>query len=132
MKHDVINNSKENPTQQILNSTMRIKEIFMIQTLLLETYLKEYCEVNGITEEDLKKDFQVATCPSDFSVVIESTKTPKMTLFGVRFKVELVPDKCYFSVFGSFVQHKDKYPKTVALMASDNVRFDGTGYTIPA
>lgn len=104
----------KNPTpelEQLKDEVMKIsKDVLKKQTSLIETFLFEFCEVNGIEENELSKHLQIAVCTGDKSVMAVNTDDIRDVKFGV--KVNLEPDKIKFEVFGEYLDHKDKYPKT--------------------
>ena len=84
------------------------------QLKLVETYLLEFCEVNGIPESELKNHLVVARCLSDYSVMAVNVDDQRDVKFGTRIKV-LHEEKESFEIeiFGEFLEHKDKFPKTL-------------------
>lgn len=104
----------KNPTpelEQLKDEVMKIsKDVLKKQTSLIETFLFEFCKVNGIEENELSKHLQIAVCTGDKSVMAVNTDDIRDVKFGV--KVNLESDKIKFEVFGEYLEHKDKYPKT--------------------
>lgn len=90
------------------------------QLKLVETYLLEFCEVNGIPESELENHLVVARCLSDYSVMAVNVDDQRDVKFGTRIKV-LHEEKESFDIeftfeieiFGEFLEHKDKFPKTL-------------------
>lgn len=99
---------------------MAFDNVIKEQLKLVETYLLEFCEVNGIPESELKNHLVVARYLSDNSVMAVNVDDQRDVKFGTRIKVlheEKEPFDIEFTfeigVFGEFLEHKDKFPKTL-------------------
>lgn len=110
-------------TSEINNNkdyTMAFDNVIKEQLKLVETYLLEFCEVNGIPESELKNHLVVARYLSDNSVMAVNVDDQRDVKFGTRIKV-LHEEKESFDIeftfeieiFGEFLEHKDKFPKTL-------------------
>lgn len=111
----------ENPTPDEVKKLMEeqemlANEIAKKETKLLETYLLEYCEVNGVKETDLKELLAVGVFPQDNSTVVFNVNDKRDVKIGVKYYSEYSPTRKAivqgFTVSGEFMEEKDKYPKT--------------------
>lgn len=84
------------------------------QIEFVETYLLEFCEVNGVQESELKNRLSVASCVPDNSIMVINSDDQRDIKFGV--KLGVTKDGSSFEVFGEFLEHKDKFPKTAKLI----------------
>ena len=87
-------------------SEKSIKEV----TKLVETFLLEFCEVNGISENELKNHLVVRTSPADLSILVINVDDERDVKFGVKL------NGSSFEIFGEFLNCKDKFPKTAKLI----------------
>lgn len=94
------------------------REMLSKITTLVETYLCEFCEVKGITENELKDLLMVASCPSDASILVVNKDDTRDVKFGVKVKHELT--KVSIEVFGEYTEQSDDYPKTKELFSKIN------------
>lgn len=85
-------------------------DILKKQVKLVETYLLEFCEVNGIKENELKNHLVVASCVPGNSIMVINLDDKRDIKFGVNWGASS------FEVFGEFLEHKDKFPKTIKLI----------------
>lgn len=97
---------------------MTFDNVIKEQLKLVETYLLEFCEVNGIPESELKNHLVVTRYLSDNSVMAVNVDDQRDVKFGTRIKVfheekEPFDVKFEIGVFGEFLEHKDKFPKTL-------------------
>lgn len=118
MKEDSIQ-ILQNPTpevEQLKEELMKISnDALRKQILLMETFLFEFCEVNGIVEEDLYKHLQVAVCTGDKSVMAVNADDIRDIKFCV--KVDAVNEKGnLITKFDAYGEKLDKYPKTFKLI----------------
>lgn len=80
------------------------------QVKLVETYLLEFCEVNGIKENELKNHLVVASCVPDKSIMAINADDQRDVKFGAKLNGVSI------EVFGEFLECKDKFPKTAKLV----------------
>lgn len=108
MKAD--NTLKENPTSQ--NS--EIMKVIEQQISFVETFLGEFCKVNGIGESDLRRTIRVKAFPTDSTIMVVDAENEEDVKFGVKSYINTSEGKFVvnFEVFGEFTEHKDLYPKT--------------------
>lgn len=100
------------------------------QTNVLESFLNEFCKVNGIEETELKNHLSVASCPPDNSIMAVSADDPRDIKFGVKMNIKHEDGGFFpvFEVFGEYLECKDSYPETTALI--DSIKYGGdTGNT---
>lgn len=117
-------------TSEINNKdyTMAFDNVIKEQLKLVETYLLEFCEVNGIPESELKNHLVVERYLSDYSVMAVNVDDQRDVKFGTRIKV-LHEEKESFDIeftleieiFGEFLEHKDKFPKTLKRIEENGV-----------
>ena len=113
----------ENPTLQTKDFNMEMKMVKK-QIKLVETYLLEFCEVNGIDERDIKDYLVVGVCPPDNMVAAVNVDDNRDVKFGTRIKAfhgeNPFDSMCQstIEVFGEYLEYKDKYPKTTKLIES--------------
>lgn len=92
------------------------------QTAILESFLNEFCRVNGIKESELKDVLHVVSCPADNSIMIVNVDDIRDIKFGVQIKV--VTGKGGFSAraypCGEYLECEDKYPDTTRLIEKIN------------
>lgn len=87
-----------------------IKTIFEKQVSLIETYLSEFCEVNGISENGLKGKLKLISYPVDNTIsVVDSDNKVK---FGVTVSTDIEKESIIFNVFGEYLANKESFPKT--------------------
>lgn len=86
-----------------------IDSIIKRQVKLVETFLFEFCEVNGIKESDLKNHLLIESCIPDNSIMVIDKDDQRDIKFGVRVNVSL-------EIFGEFLEHKDKFLKTAKMI----------------
>lgn len=82
-------------------------EIAKRETELLETYLLEYCEINGVDEKELTGTLFVKYSAEDNSLMVVNKDDERDVKIGVQ---------CFFGdlfgIFGEFAEESEKYPKT--------------------
>lgn len=101
--------------EQLKDCIMKISNnILKRRVKLVETYLLEFCEVNGVQESEIKNHLAVASCVPDNSILVINSDDQRDIKFGV--KLGVTKDGSSFEVFGEFLEHKDKFPKTVKLI----------------
>lgn len=116
-------NCLENPTLQTKDFNMEMK-MLKKQIKLVETYLLEFCEVNGIEERDIKNYLVVGSCPPDNVIAAVNVDDNRDIKFGTRIKIvngeNPFDSMCQpmLEVFGEYLECKDKYPKTTKLIES--------------
>lgn len=97
--------------KQLKDYGMKItNDILKRQVNLVETYLLEFCEVNGIQESELKNHLLVASCVPDNSIMAINADDQRDVKFGVKLNVDS------FEIFGEFLDCKDRFPKTLKLI----------------
>lgn len=79
---------------------------------LLQHYLHEYLEVNGVEEHDLADLLEIACVPSWNSVMIVDALNNNDVKLGVKV------NNNELEVFGAFTYEKDLYPKTMEYIKS--------------
>ena len=101
---------KENPTSQN-SETMKVIEQ---QISFVETFLGEFCKVNGIGANDLKRAIRVKAFPTDSTITVVDAENENDVKFGVKSHIAISEGKFMvnFEVFGEFIEHKDLYPNT--------------------
>ena len=116
---------------------MAFDNVIKEQLKLVETYLLEFCEVNGIPESELKNHLVVARYLSDNSVMAVNVDDQRDVKFGTRIKVlheEKEPFDIEFTfeieIFGEFLEHKDKFPKTLKRIEENGGNIATQLYTI--
>lgn len=78
-------------------------------TKILEMYLREYCEVNGIDEK--KIDVSVYSDPENkYASVLDATGSK--TKIGIKLTDE------GFEISGEILSEKEKFPKTIKFIES--------------
>lgn len=106
-----------NPTlskvQKSEEQTMKSNQIAKMQSELLGVYLSEYCEVNGIDENQLENTLSVKTFPLERRVMVYDEEQ--------NIKMLIVVNSEYYSSAGDFLrdlivcgQHLNNYPKTLS------------------
>lgn len=85
-------------------------DILKRQVQFVETYLLEFCEVNGIKENELKNHLIVISCVPDKSIMVVNVDDQRDVKFGAKLNGVSI------EVFGEFLEHKDKFPKTAKLV----------------
>lgn len=90
------------------------------QTAILESFLNEFCKVNGIKETELKNHLSVASCPPDHSIMAVNVDDTRDIKFGVKTNIKTKDGSFFpvFEVFGEYTDCKDNYPETTALITS--------------
>ena len=89
-----------------------IDSIIKRQVKLVETFLFEFCEVNGIKESDLKNHLLIESCIPDNSIMVINKDDQRDVKFGVRMNVS-------FEIFGEFLEYRDKFLKTTKMIAEN-------------
>lgn len=101
--------------EQLKDCIMKISDNILRRRIkLVETYLLEFCEVNGVQESELKNHLVVASCMPDNCILVINSDDQRDVKFGV--KLGATKDGISFEVFGEFLEHKDKFPKTAKLI----------------
>lgn len=114
-------NKLENPTLQIKQFNMETK-MLQKQVQIMETYLTEFCEVNGIKENEIKNHLVVATCPPESSIMAVNVDDNRDVKFGLKITIDKVTNpfevtfKVTLEVFGEYTDCKSEYPKTTKLL----------------
>ena len=90
------------------------------QTAILESFLNEFCKVNGIKETELKNYLSVASCPPDDSVMVVNADDTRDIKFGIKMSITTKDGSFFlaFEVFGEYTDCKDSYPETTAFINS--------------
>lgn len=97
--------------KQLKDYVMKItNDILKKQVNLVETYLLEFCEVNGVQESELKNHLVVASCVPDNFIMAINADDQRDVKFGVKLNVDS------FEIFGEFLDCKGKFPKTLKLI----------------
>lgn len=102
---------------------MAFDNVIKEQLKLVETYLFEFCEVNGIPESELKNHLVVASCVLDNSIMAINADDQRDVKFGVK------SDSGSFEIFGEFIDCKDKFPKTLKLIEENGGNTGDTAIT---
>lgn len=86
------------------------------QTVILESFLYEFCKVNGIEESELKNHLCVGTCFKDHSVMAINAND----LRDVKFGIKIISNEGHpsFEIFGEYLGCEDNYPETKNLIYS--------------
>lgn len=87
-------------------------ENFDLQATAIDSYLREYCEVNGISETDLSSSVGIFTSRDPLIVAVVDVSHLEEGKLNVKFGFTPNGE----SVFGSYVNEMDKYPKTTKLL----------------
>lgn len=87
-------------------SEKSIKEV----TKFVETFLFEFCEVNGISENELKNHLVVRTSPADLSILVINVDDERDVKFGV--KITYDEENETYDIFGEYTDMRESYPKT--------------------
>lgn len=98
-------------------------DILKRQVKLVETYLLEFCEVNGIPESELKSHLVVASCVPDNFIMAIDADDQRDVKFGVKVSAGS------FGIFGEFLDYKDKFPKTLKLIEENGGNTGNTATT---
>lgn len=100
----------------------QVSEVAKTQTGLIETYLLEYCEVNGIKETELKDHVVIARVVEDNSTNVVNVDDPRDVKIGIRLCTSSLaePANLIYEVYGEYIADKDKYPKTTKFLESIN------------
>lgn len=112
-------NPEQNPTQmEQINEIMRRFDYLVQQKALVETFLFEFCKVNGIKEKELRHHLQVASCMEDNSLMAVNADDVRDVKFGVKLMVKTENGKfsAEFIPFGEYLDHTDMYPETTKLI----------------
>ena len=94
-------------------------DLIKYQTGTIEVYLREYCEVNNLNEQELGSLLHVISKETSLSVVSYDTGD---ILFGIILLV-LKSDQAKgttaeVSLFGNFKKESDRFPKTMSYLNS--------------
>lgn len=105
----------DNPTLQnnLIDDVMKKNEIAKVQTSIIECYLMEYCEVNGVKETDLNERLSLFTT-ADYSVEVIGGEDTSDVKIGVRYSCE--DSKHILTIYGECLSETEKYPKTFNLL----------------
>lgn len=98
-------------------------DILKKQVKFVETYLLEFCEVNGVQESELKNHLVVASCVPDSSIMAINADDQRDVKFGVKSNTDS------FEIFGEFLDCKDKFPKTLKLIEENGGNTGDTAVT---
>lgn len=79
-------------------------------TKLVETFLLEFCEVNGISENELKNHLAVRTSPADLSILVINADDERDVKFGVKIITDEGNET--YDIFGEYTDMRENYPKT--------------------
>ena len=82
-------------------------------TNLVETFLLEFCEVNGISESELKNHLIVKTSPADLSILVINVDDERDVKFGVQITED---EEITYDIFGEYTDMREKYPKTTKII----------------
>ena len=86
------------------------EKIIRKATKFVETFLLEFCEVNGISENELKNHLLVRTSPADLSILVINVDDERDVKFGVRIPYDEENDA--YDIFGEYTGMRESYPKT--------------------
>lgn len=90
-------------------------DILKKQLKLVENYLLEFCEVNGIPESALKEHLTLISHASDKSIMVVASDNWKDVKFGVRQK------EGFIEVFGKFLEHECNFSTTAKLIRKNGI-----------
>lgn len=89
------------------------EKLIKVQTGLIETYLKEYCNVKGISEDALKDELEIVrTAPPVNSLVVVKVGQRENPEIGVRYIHSGKPESPCFQIFGKVVSEIESFPET--------------------
>lgn len=102
-----------------------VKRIAKAQSDIMEVYLKEYCEVNAIEENELKNHLQVIHRPE--GIFVTALGSEEDVEFGIRYvdsidlneKKNIVKLTQFFTVVGKFLT-ENKWQKTEEFLRNFN------------
>lgn len=109
----------KNPTP--ITIIEEVMKVFESQTLIVETFLMEFCRVNGIEESALNERLQIVACLADSSISVINVKESKNVEFEVKSVVDTssrVSFSVRYEVTGEYLNHKEDYPETTKLLES--------------
>lgn len=95
-----------------------MEKVLKRKMTLVETFLKEFCKVNGIAENELKDRLRIASYPTENSVLVVNADDVRDIKFGVKTSLKTENGKFFpsFEVCGEFLERKDEYPETAKLL----------------
>ena len=84
------------------------------QISFVEVFLGEFCKINAIGEDALKKTVKVKALPTDGTIMVVNADNEDDVKFGVKAHLGTSDGKFMvnFEVFGEFIHHKEMYPET--------------------
>lgn len=103
-----------------LNDKLRI---LMIDTQLelVETFISEFLELNGISEDTSPNTLHIETHDSDNCVIVVDTSKGRDVIFGVKARISAEGSfVTNYEVFGSYAVESHKYKRTSTLIESFN------------
>lgn len=111
----------ENPTQET-QPNAEVMKVIDQQISFVETFLGEFCKVNGIGEIDLRQKIQVLAYPPENTIMVVDANDMEKVKFGITSQLKASEGKLLvnFEVFGEFVHQKETYPETTKALDGGN------------
>ena len=109
----------QNETAMICKS---IEEMASVTSQVLNKFLCEYCEVNGIKEEDLKKHLEVVHNPLKGVLIV---KEGDVEVFREIFSGLKQEETKYSLNYDIYISNKSTYPKTLSFIKEFREKFEG-------